>query len=116
MQIGVNARRIITDDYHRIYMPVIEAIRENSDDSTLIMGMPEIAFELGFGPNIIDDYTYGYFSGKEADIIILDDEYRLLHSIIEEHEPDIYEDIQRRIENDFVEIYSNEQVTVYRRK
>ncbi|MCX6645676.1 MAG: glycosyltransferase family 39 protein [bacterium] len=115
LQLGVNLRRIQVDDFHRIYMPVIDVLRENIDDSTLVMGMPEIAFEFGFTPNIIDDYTYGYFSGKVPDIIILDDQYRLLHSIIKEHEPEIYDDIQRRINDDFVEIYSNEQVSVYRR-
>ena len=115
LQTGVNVRRILTDDFHREYMPVIEVLRENIDDSTLVMGMPEIAFEFGFTLNILDDYTYGYFSGKQADIIILDDEYRLLHSIIEEHEPEIYQDIQRRIQHDFVEIYSTDHVSIYRR-
>ncbi|MCK4720732.1 hypothetical protein KAU08_08740, partial [bacterium] len=112
-QLGINIRRMANDDYHRIYEPVIEVLTDKIDGSTLVMGMPEIAFEFGYTPNILDDYTFGYFSGKEADIAIIDSEYRLLHSIIKEHEPEIYEDIQYRIETEFEEIYSNEQVTIY---
>ncbi len=58
------------DGYHRLYLPVISAIKANLPPGGLVMGGSELGFALGFGPPLIDDRYVGCSSGKRSDIFV----------------------------------------------
>jgi len=73
VQIGLHISRIRRDAYHREYMSAVGSLRQHLDSRTkLVFAPPEYGFELGFGPIIQNDSTFGYYSGKVADVIVTD--------------------------------------------
>ena len=48
---------------------ISEAHRRPAD---LIMGSTELGWELGWKSNLVDDFRFGFFTGKKPDIIVTD--------------------------------------------
>jgi hypothetical protein len=71
VQTALHVSRIRTDAYHREYLAAVAFIREHLDSRTkLVFAPPEYGFELGFGPIVHHDRTFGFYSGKVADVIV----------------------------------------------
>jgi hypothetical protein len=73
--IGGFGFKILQNDYKRLYLPAVEAVRRNLPAGGLVMGGSELAFALGFDSNLIDDRYMGYSSGKVPDVYVFNDYY-----------------------------------------
>lgn len=74
LQVGGMLLRIRQNDYHRSYLPAVQFLKANAG-SALIMGSTDLAFQLGYDANLVDDIRLGYYSGKRADFIVVDEIY-----------------------------------------
>ena len=75
IQLGGTAARIVADSYSNIYVPVIDFVKERATSGSLVMGPAELAFALPPEIRLIDDVALGFYSGKQADLIVCDEFY-----------------------------------------
>lgn len=68
--------RVILNPYAKQYTPVVEYVRPMARTGALIMGPPQLRFELGFDTNLLYDSDLGSISGKVPALIVLDDQSR----------------------------------------
>jgi hypothetical protein len=80
------------------------------------MGSAELAFELGFGGNLVDDPRLGYRSGKRPSFIVIDkNRYAEWIPQYEQREPDTYRYIHDMMAREFHQVLDNPAYKVYAR-
>lgn len=60
----------------RQFEQAVNYLRQNALPGDLIMGSGELAFELGFDGQVIDDARLGYSSGRSPKFIVMEPQYR----------------------------------------
>jgi len=75
LQSAYAAALISQGRYASIYRPVIAVLQRDMRPGQLVMGSAELGFGLGFD-RVLDDANLGYYSGKRADFIVIDSNYR----------------------------------------
>lgn len=103
------------DAFHGLYLPVTNFLKGHRGPGTLILGPSELGFQLGYGKELDDDFRLGYNSGKTPDYIVIDPNYRAAIDAFRSEHPDIYRFDQRRLENEYVPVFSNANYTIYSR-
>ena len=78
------------------------------------MGSAELAFELGFDGNLVDDPRLGYRSGKRPSFIVIDqNRYAEWIPQYEQREPQTYRYIQDMMAREFHPVLDNAGYKVY---
>jgi hypothetical protein len=117
LNIGALTYRIVTDDYHNSYLPAVQFVQQNSNPTMLIMGNANLAFGLGFPKNFLDDKELGFRSGKRADMIVVDDEWKLIFQMLKDRgRLELYNYIMNTLQNDYRAIYHHGVYEIYIRK
>lgn len=104
------------NDYENKYMPAVNFVKSQSDAETLVLGPSELAFELGFRENFVDDFHLGYYSGKKPDLIVVDASYRDRFEWFRDKKPQVYQHINNLLTTEYTEIYHHASFEVYARK
>jgi hypothetical protein len=65
--------------------------------------------------SIIDDVRLGYYSGKRADFIVVGDWYQMWHDAAAGKSPEIHRFIERRLSQEYIEVFRNRMYAVYSR-
>jgi hypothetical protein len=115
LQVAVVVGRGRQDPYRREYLPTTEFLKKRVSSGTLIMGPGELAFELGFNGGVIDDVRLGYYSKKSPDFIVIGDWNWWWIRAAAVKRPEIYRFIERRLSQEYVEVFRNGAYTVYSR-
>src|SRR5439155_1113146 len=82
-------------------------LRQHTTPSSQIVGGGELAFELGFDANLIDDPRMGYYSGKRSDFIVANNIYRGWFNRSRTRYPEIHGHIQRLLTTSYREVFHN---------
>ena len=69
IQLAGAAYVIRQDEYHGNYLPVIQAIKQNTPDGALIMSQGELWFGLCPDRTVLYDYRLGFLSGLRPDCV-----------------------------------------------
>lgn len=121
MQLGTDIRRVQEDSYHNIYLPVIAKINEHpasrwfDHSQPFVFGGAELAFELGFDGQVIEDPMLGYYSGKVPDIIVLEPHYHGWFATLSEELPEVYEYTREVLSNEYTSVYQYYQFEIFMR-
>ncbi len=115
LQLGGMVQRIRQNDYRTSYLPAVQFLRANAAPSSLIMGSTELAFQLGFESNLVDDIRLGYYSGKKADFIVVDEIYRDAFVGIGTQDLTVYQYVNDLIANKYHPVYDQAHYTIYAR-
>lgn len=75
LNVGIVVMRAEHNDYKHRYLKAVDYLRRNIPPGSLTMGSGELAFQLGFDGQVIDDTRLGYGSGKRPDYIVLEAQY-----------------------------------------
>jgi len=97
------------------YAAMLRFLADHATPSSQIVGGAELAFDLGFDSNLIDDPRLGYYSGKRADYIVANTVYRGWFQRSKTRYPKIYEHIQGDLRTAYREVFHNTSYTVYQR-
>lgn len=73
LNVGWTAYAIRRDPRSREFADAVRVAREHSGPADLVMGPLEMGLAFGFYNNLIDDCALGYFTGKKARVIIVDE-------------------------------------------
>lgn len=76
-------------DYQNSYKPVAEFLKSPPNASANLIGSGELGFEVGFD-RVTDDTRLGYYSGKQADLIVVEQIYEGWFVKHQRREPDVY--------------------------
>ncbi len=102
LHLGIIGGRIVHDDYRTRYLKATDYLKHNAKPGDLIMGSGELAFQLGFEGQVVDDSRLGFLSGKRPEYIVLEGQYSLYwFPWFSVYEPETYRYILDLFANDY---------------
>ena len=118
LQTALTAYRVVSVNTMRNrYLPAVAFIQRNMSPGMLLMGSAELDFQLGFDANLTDDPTLGYYTGKRADIIVVEDlNYAEEFDSFRRRQPDLYRYITRLLTADYHCVYDQRFYKIYARR
>lgn len=117
VQLGVTGYRMAQNAYENSYMAAVRVLKQNTSKTDLIMGSAELAFQLGFDSNLVDDYRLGFRSGKKPDVVVIDENhYAEWIPLLLAQEPDTYRYITQMLSKEFQPVYKERAYEIYVRK
>ena len=103
--------------YRTAYAPAMNFLDQRAGSKSLIIGNSELGFHFGFYNNVVDDSTLGYYSGKRADFIVVDDNgYREAFKGYASRHPNLDRYVRKTLTDDYREVYKGPIYTVYQRR
>jgi hypothetical protein len=112
--IGYGIRR---DSYRTAYLPAVAYLNQHAGPHDLIFAVSEFAFGLGFFGNLRDDSTLGYFTGKRAAFIVIDEPgYREAFRGFAAINPALYQYVQKTVKEDYQRVFVNSAYEIYERR
>jgi hypothetical protein len=113
-QFATIGRRVSQRAYSTVYLPVTDYLKQRAKPQDIVMGSAELAFELGFDGNLVDDPRLGYRSGKRPSFIVIDhNRYEEWIPQYEQREPRTYRYIQDMMAREFHQVLDNAGYKVY---
>jgi len=109
--------RIRQDRYRESFLATTQYLRQHAGPNDRIFGSAELAFELGFEGQVVDDFRLGYRTGKEARFIVLDqNRYQEWIPNLKMTEPEAYRSITAMLADRYRLVQENAGYQVYVRK
>jgi 4-amino-4-deoxy-L-arabinose transferase-like glycosyltransferase len=106
VQLGILSFRIVHNDYRGRYLKAVDFLKQDAKPGDLIMGSGELAFELGFDGQVLDDARLGFYTGKKPEYIVLEAHYRYFWlPTLEAYEPKVYRYIADLFKNKYELVY-----------
>jgi len=100
VQLAVTGSRIAANPYRNKYLVTTAFLKQHASDSDLIMGSAELAFDLGFEKNLVDDYRLGFRSGKKPDFVVIDrNRYEEWIPLLQQQDPQAFRYIRTLMEH-----------------
>jgi hypothetical protein len=116
VQFATTGRRVSQRAYSTIYLPATDYLKQHAKSQAIVMGSAELAFELGFAGNLVDDPRLGYRSGKRPGFIVIDkNRYAEWIPQYERREPETYRYIRDMMAREFHQVLDNPGYKVYAR-
>jgi hypothetical protein len=114
VQFATIGRRVSQRAYSTIYLATTEYLKQHAKSQDVVMGSAELAFELGFDGNLVDDPRLGYRSGKRPNFIVIDqNRYAEWIPQYEQREPQTYRYIHDMMAREFHQVLDNAGYKVY---
>lgn len=111
---GGTAFRCRINSYAKSYVPVIDFLRGGLQPNSTIVGPASLGFGLGFPRTLVDDVRLGYLSGKRPDYIAVSTEYEWVFRDYRRRDPELYQFIQRRLNDEYRKVYDSAGWQIYR--
>ena len=106
LHLGVVGFRILHNDYRGRFLEATNFLKRNAKPKDLIMGSGELAFQLGFDGQVVDDSRLGYLSGKKPEFIVVEAHYGVFwFPWFAENEPETYRYIMDLFANQYEVVY-----------
>ncbi len=117
LQISWDVYAIYKNPYKNTYLPAIAFLRGHAGGAATIIGSGELGFALGFDGNLRDDSSLGYYSGRKADFVVLD-ERAYKQSILgyAAKAPDLDAYVKGLLANEYRRVYDGPFYEIYQRK
>jgi len=116
LHVGISSRVVLRNEYRTIFLSAAEEVRKAATGADTIMGTADLAFEIGFIPEFIDDPALGYFSGRKPDVIAVNSKYEKWFGVFERQRPDLYEYTSRLLEEEFDLVSEVANYKIYKRR
>lgn len=108
--------KIYLDSYDRRYKPAVMFLKQHMQAGTLVMASSAFGFDLGLtGKNLIDDSRCGYFSGKRADFVVVDEIYVDNFEGQKRDLPQVASFVHKLLESEYQVVYARSDITIYQR-
>ncbi len=116
LQLGWSAYSIYNNPYKNKYLPAVAFLRSHAGPNATITGSGELGFELGFDGNLKDDASLGYFTGRKADFIVVDERaYEQALRSYQEKLPDLDAYVKRILKEEYRRVYDGPFYGIYQR-
>jgi hypothetical protein len=116
VQLATTGRRVSQRAYSTIYLSTTDYLKAHALGKGVIMGSSELAFELGYIDNLVDDSRLGFRSGRRPNFIVIDkNRYDEWIPQYEQREPETYRYIRGMMDREFHQVLENAGYRVYAR-
>jgi len=116
VQLATTVRRVTQRAYSTTYLAATNYLKEHAQGKGIVMGSSELAFELGYTDNLVDDQRLGFRSGKRPDFIVIDkNRYDEWIPQYEQREPETYRYIRGMMDGEFHPVLENAAYRIYAR-
>ncbi len=116
VQLATTGRRVSQRAYSTIYLATTNYLKAHAQGKGVIMGSAELAFQLGYADNLVDDPRLGFRSGGRPNFIVIDkNRYAEWIPQYEQREPETYRYIRGMMDGEFHEVLENDGYRVYAR-
>jgi len=112
VQTGGLAYRAWQNPYARVYRPAMAFLSTCAGPADTVFGSASAGFGFGFEKGLVDDLRLGYLTGRKADFVVLDQEYRSAIRDYAASDPKLYAFIERRIATEYVPVYQMDDYTI----
>ena len=116
VQVATTGRRVSQRAYSTIYLATTDYLKAHAQGKGVIMGSAELAFQLGYADNLVDDPRLGFRSGKRPNFIVIDkNRYAEWIPQYEQREPETYRYVRGMMDREFHQVLENDAYRVYAR-
>ena len=116
VQLATTGRRVSQRAYSTIYLATTGYLKGHAYGKGVIMGSSELAFQLGYADNLVDDPRLGFRSGRRPNFIVIDkNRYAEWIPQYEQREPETYRYIRGMMDREFHQVLENDGYQVYAR-
>ncbi len=116
VQLATTGRRVSQRAYSTIYLATTDYLKAHAQGKGVIMGSAELAFQLGYADNLVDDPRLGFRSGRRPNFIVIDkNRYAEWIPQYEQREPETYRYIRGMMDREFHQVLENDGYRVYAR-
>ena len=106
LHLGIVGFRIVHNDYRGRFLAATNFLKHNAKPRDLIIGSGELAFEMGFDGQILDDARLGFLSGKKPEYIVIEAHYAgFWFPWFAVNEPETYRYIEDLFNNKYEVVY-----------
>jgi hypothetical protein len=116
LQLSRTVHTVARNAYEHEYASAGRYIREHSGPNSLIMGSAELAFVLGFSPNLVDDPSLGTYTGKVPSFFVYSDRYAMYFSRFRSRQPDVYEHVKTSLDQQYERVFEGPKYSVFARR
>ena len=117
LQISWDVYAIYKNPYRNIYLPAVAFLREHAGSTASIIGSGELGFDLGFDANLRDDSSLGFYSGRKADFVVVDERaYKQSMLGYAAKAPDLDAYVKRLLSEEYTRVYDGPFYEIYQRK
>ncbi len=102
--------------YQEMYQPLMSFLNTNVRPGNLVFGRSELYFELQCQTCLRDDERLGANSGRRADFVVLDADYRENIAGFAKTERRTYDYIENELASEYLPVFQNAAYQVLRRK
>jgi hypothetical protein len=116
VQVATTGRRVSQRAYSTIYLTTTDYLKTHAQAKGVIMGSAELAFQLGYTDNLVDDPRLGFRSGKRPNFVVIDkNRYAEWIPQYEQREPETYRYVRGMMDREFHQVLENDGYRVYAR-
>ena len=116
IQLGGTFYQVRQDGYHKIYLPALAFIQQHATADQLIIGPGTLGIGLRYPANFIDDFRLGFLSRKAPEWIVVNDWYREWFLALGDKEPDAYQFVRNRLDQNYKPVFTRADYVVYQRR
>ncbi|MGD1097255.1 MAG: hypothetical protein ABSB35_35380 [Bryobacteraceae bacterium] len=116
IETGALLEKMRIDTYAHRYVPVVSFLKQNLAPGNIVFGTSAFGFDFGFRQErLIDDSRLGYYSGKSAAFVVVDEIYKETFAGHHLHRPDVAAFVDRLLADKYRVVYDHEDIEVYQR-
>src|SRR5258705_6080688 len=104
IQVATSVSVAVKRQYQVIDRAAIQYLQQHAPPPAFIIGAIQFAFDLGLEGNVITDESFGYFSGRKGDFIVLVKGYRSLDKYGRDT-PEVYQYIVSMLRDEYRRAY-----------
>ena len=116
LQVGGVAYVARRNDRAASFLPASAYLKSHAAPSAIIMGSPELAFELGFSDRLVDDVKLGFVSGKQPAYVVVERRYEEWFDYARQQEPATFRHIQALLNERLAVVYDQAGYKIYARR
>jgi hypothetical protein len=117
LQVSWIAYGVRRDSYRNAYLPAVAYLNQHAAPDDLIFAVSEFAFGLGFYGRLSDDSTLGYFTGKRAQYIVVEEPgYGEAFKGFAAINPALDRYVQKTLREDYQKVFANPVYEIYARR
>jgi 4-amino-4-deoxy-L-arabinose transferase-like glycosyltransferase len=100
------------DDYRSRYLTAVQFLQREVPNEGALMGGAELGYGLGFD-RVIDDYKFGYDSGKRANLLVVNGEYENRRDQLRIQRPKVADYIQDALNREHALVFDSGLYKIY---
>jgi hypothetical protein len=106
--------RVRVNDLGKSFEPAAAFVKQNAGPDDMIFGTCSFGFGVGFGPNLVDDGSFGYYSGYRPRFIVMEEIYNDYVNLHRVNYPYVYDHYVKLI-SEYRKVYDHAGYRIYER-